>query len=151
MLHVTQVFGYNIIANHSSTISTSFFLMILVIALIITQKIAISRHVVPTIWLIQEGINLIQKEVTTLEEARYSFDRLHKNNTQSLFGSQFSSSSNSHVSIVSCHSLMKLSNASYWPTIHGEGEIALCLQINTKHQQLGSWDLISLVHCFPYC
>jgi hypothetical protein len=32
------------------------------------QKYAIVRPLVPTIWFIQEGINSIQKEVTTLEE-----------------------------------------------------------------------------------
>jgi hypothetical protein len=114
-----------------------------------TQKIVISRHVVPTIWVIQEGINLIQKDVTTLEKARFSCDRPHRNNTQSLFGSQFSSSSNSHVPVVSCHSLVRLSDASYWPTICGEGETAFYFQINTTHQQLGGWDLISSVHYFP--
>jgi len=53
----------------------------------IIQKFAIARHVVPTIWPIQKGSNLTQKKVITLEEARFSFDCLHKNNTQNLFGS----------------------------------------------------------------
>jgi hypothetical protein len=53
----------------------------------ITQKFANVKLVVPTIWPIQEGTNLTQKEVITLKEARFSFDRLHKNKVQSLFGS----------------------------------------------------------------
>jgi hypothetical protein len=42
--------------------------------------------VVPTTWPIQEGTNLTQKKVTTLEKAWFSFDYLRKNNVQSLFG-----------------------------------------------------------------
>ncbi len=37
-------------------------------------KIIVARLVVPTIWPIQEGINLTQKEVTSLEEVGLSFD-----------------------------------------------------------------------------
>jgi hypothetical protein len=44
------------------------------------QKFVIVRLVVPTIWPIQKGIKLTQKEVTTLKEARFSFDCLCKNN-----------------------------------------------------------------------
>jgi hypothetical protein len=39
-----------------------------------TQKYAVVRPLGPTIWLIQKNIDLIQKEVTTLEEVRFSFD-----------------------------------------------------------------------------
>jgi hypothetical protein len=49
------------------------------------QKYAIIRPSIPTIWPIQEGTNLIQKEVTTLEEARFSF---RYSCVSSLFGSQ---------------------------------------------------------------
>jgi hypothetical protein len=41
----------------------------------------------PPIWPIQEGINLIQNELITLEEARFFFDYIRKSNVQSLFGS----------------------------------------------------------------
>ncbi len=85
----------------------------------IIRKFAIARHVVPTIWPIQKGSNLTQKKVITLEKAtRFSFDCLHKNNTRNLFGSQSYSSSNSHVPIVSCHNLVRLSNSNCWPTTH---------------------------------
>jgi hypothetical protein len=40
----------------------------------IMGKYAIIRPLVPTIWPIQEGTDLIQKEVI-LEETRFSFDR----------------------------------------------------------------------------
>jgi hypothetical protein len=59
-----------------------------------------------TIWPIQEGTNLSQKEVTILEEVGFSFDCLHRNNAQSLFGFQSFSSSSSHVPTMSCHSLV---------------------------------------------
>ncbi len=55
------------------------------------QKYVATKLSVPTVWPIQEGI---QKEVITLEEARFSFDY---SCAQSLFGSQSSSSSISHV------------------------------------------------------
>jgi hypothetical protein len=41
-----------------------------------TRKFAVARPAIPTVWPIQEGINLTQKEVTTLEEERFSFDRM---------------------------------------------------------------------------
>jgi hypothetical protein len=83
------------------------------------QKLGVVRLVFPTIWPIQEGIELIQKEVITLEEARFSFDHLCRNNAQSLFGFQSFSSSNSHVLFVNCHNLVKLFDATCWPTTHG--------------------------------
>jgi hypothetical protein len=83
------------------------------------QKLGVARLVVPTIWPIQEGVNLTQKEVTILEEARFSFDHLCRNNAQSLFGFQSLSSSNSHVPLVNCHNLVKLFNATCWLTTRG--------------------------------
>jgi hypothetical protein len=44
------------------------------------RKCAIIRLIIPIIWPIQEGINLIQEEVITLEKVRFSFDCLCKNN-----------------------------------------------------------------------
>jgi hypothetical protein len=38
------------------------------------QKYAIARPSIPTVWLIQEGIDLTQKEITTLKEVGFSFD-----------------------------------------------------------------------------
>jgi hypothetical protein len=49
-----------------------------------TRKYAIARPLVPTIWPIQEGTNLVQNEVTILKEAGFSFDCSH---VRSLFGS----------------------------------------------------------------
>jgi hypothetical protein len=40
----------------------------------IVQKFVVARPVVPIVWPIQEGINLTQKEVTTIEEVGFSFD-----------------------------------------------------------------------------
>jgi hypothetical protein len=48
-----------------------------------TWKFVVVRLVVPIVWPIQKGTNLTQKEVTTLEEARFSFDRLCRNKVQS--------------------------------------------------------------------
>jgi hypothetical protein len=38
------------------------------------QKYVVVRPSMPTIWLFQEGTNLIQKEVITLKEVGFSFD-----------------------------------------------------------------------------
>jgi hypothetical protein len=51
-----------------------------------TQKFAIVKPIVPTAWPILVGTNLTQKEVTALKEVGFSFDRLCRNNVQSLFG-----------------------------------------------------------------
>jgi hypothetical protein len=51
-----------------------------------TQKFVVVKLAVLTIWPIQEGTNLIQKEATTPKEVGFSFDCLRKNNAQSLFG-----------------------------------------------------------------
>jgi len=39
-----------------------------------TQKYAVARPSVTTVWPIQKGTDLIQKEVIALQEARFSFD-----------------------------------------------------------------------------
>jgi len=46
-------------------------------------KNVVVRPSIPTIWLIQEDFDLIQKEVTTLKKAGFSFDH---NCVQKLFG-----------------------------------------------------------------
>ncbi len=81
-----------------------------------TQKYAVARPLVLTIWLIQEGTNLIQKKVITLEEVGFSFDH---NCVQSLFGSQLSSPSSSHVVCMSAHNIVRSANVPCRPTIHG--------------------------------
>jgi hypothetical protein len=74
----------------------------------IVWNFAVAKLVVPIVWPIQESANLTQKDITTLKEVGFSFDRLRRNKIQSLFGFQSSSSNNSHVHAVSCHNLMKL-------------------------------------------
>jgi hypothetical protein len=105
------------------------------------QKFIIARLVVPIIWPIQEGTNLTQKEVTSLEEAGFSFDHLHRNNTQSLFGFQSSSSSNSHVLVMSCHNLVKLFNASGWLTTHGGKKMRQPFIFKITPQHTNNWEV----------
>jgi hypothetical protein len=45
-----------------------------------TQKFTIVKSAIPIVWPIQEGINLIKKEVIILKEARFSFEPLRINN-----------------------------------------------------------------------
>jgi hypothetical protein len=84
---------------------------------------------------------LIKKEVTSLEEARLSFDHLHRNNIQSLFSFQSSSSSNSHVLVVSCHSPMRLSHASCWLTAHGGKKVKQPFIFKITPQYTNNWDV----------
>jgi hypothetical protein len=81
-----------------------------------TRKYAIVRPLVPTIWPIQEGFDLIQKEITTLKKMRFFSDY---SLAQSLFGSQSSSSSVLHVHAMNAHNIVRSANANYWPTICG--------------------------------
>jgi hypothetical protein len=79
-----------------------------------SRKFAVAILIVPTVWPIQEGTNLTQNELITLEKASFSFDHLCRSNDQSLFGSQSSCSSNSHVlDAMSCPSLVRPSYANY--------------------------------------
>jgi len=82
----------------------------------ITRKYTIAKPLVPTIWFIQEGINLTQKEVMILKEVGFYF---HRNHVRSLFGSQSFSPNSLHVPIMSAHNIVQLVDASYWFTIHG--------------------------------
>jgi len=75
----------------------------------ITQKYTVVRPLVPTIWLIQKGTDLTQKEVITLKEVGFSFDRSH---VRSLFNSQLFSPSSLHVLVMSVHNIVRLANAS---------------------------------------
>ncbi len=44
------------------------------------ENYTIARPTIPIVWPIKESTNLTQKEVITLEEARFSFDHLYRNN-----------------------------------------------------------------------
>jgi hypothetical protein len=75
----------------------------------ITQKYVVARPLVPIVWPIQEGIDLIEKEATTLKEMGFSFDCNH---VRSLFGSQSFNSNISHVPIMNAHNIVWLIDAS---------------------------------------
>jgi hypothetical protein len=110
------------------------------------QKYAIVRPLVPIIWPIQEGINITHKEITTFEEAWFSFDHLRKNNTQSLLGSQSSSSNISHVPTMSGHNLVRLSNASYCLTTHGGKKVKQPFIFKVTQQHTNIWEVGILLH-----
>jgi hypothetical protein len=67
------------------------------------RKYVVVKFSVPIVWPIQEGSDLIQKEVTTLKEVGFSFDH---NPVQSLFGSQLCSSSILHVLAMNVHNIV---------------------------------------------
>ncbi len=86
----------------------------------IMGKYIVVRPSIPIVWFIQEGIDLIQKEVITLEEVGFSFDRSH---VQSLFGSQLSSPSSLHVLVMNVHNIVRPADASCWPTTCGDKKV----------------------------
>jgi len=119
-----------------------------------TQKFAIAKLTVPIVWPIQKGTNLTQKKATILEKAWFSFDCLHRNNVQSLFGFQSSSSSNSHVPTMSCHNLVKSSDANCWPITNGGKKVRRPFVFKITQQHTNNWEVGRLflpMHCFPCC
>jgi len=74
------------------------------------------NNILATIWLVQHGINLTQKEVSSLEDARFLFDFKHRNNPQSLFRGDLSTSSNIQVLSTYTLNVFRPTNASNWPT-----------------------------------
>jgi hypothetical protein len=62
-------------------------------------------------------------------------------NTQSLFGSQSSSSSNSYVFAESCHNLVKLFDAICWFTTCGGKKVKHPLVFKLTQQHTNNWRL----------
>jgi hypothetical protein len=111
-------------------------------------KYVVVRPLVAIVWPIQEGADLIQKEVTTLEEARFSFDH---SCVQRLFGSQSFSSSISHVLVMNVHNILRSTNASCWPIIC-DGKKVRWPSVFKITQHTNNWEVgILLTQCtiFP--
>jgi hypothetical protein len=115
-------------------------------------KFVVAKLVVPTVWPIQEGINLTQNELIILEEVGFYFDHLHKSNSWSLFGSQSSCSSNSHVpTIVNCPNLVRPFDASCWPTTCGGKKVRWPLVLKMTQQHINNWEAsILLLQCIVF-
>jgi len=111
-------------------------------------KYVIARSFVPTIWPIQEGSDLIQKEVIILEEVGFSFDY---SCAWSLFGSQLSSSSISHVLVMNVHSIMQLIDVNCWPTTHGGKKVRQPFVLKITQQHTNNWEVgILLTQCIIF-
>jgi hypothetical protein len=52
---------------------------------------------------------------------------------------------------MSCHNLVKLSDASCWPTTRSGKRVKQPSVFKITHEQLGSWHVISPMHYFPCC
>jgi len=143
LFHVIQVLRYNITSDHSSTISISFVQMTWIVALVEhRENLKFLRPIVPTVWPIQEGTNLAQNELTTLEEVGFSFDHLHRNNIRSLFGSKPFCSSNSHVlTTMSCPNLVKPFDVSCWPTTRGGKKVRWPSILKLTQQYNNNWEV----------
>ncbi len=104
------------------------------------MKNVVVRPLVPIVWPIQEGINLIQKEVTTLKKKKNSFDC---SRAQNLFGSQSFSSSISNVLVMSVHNIVRLANASYWPITCDGKKVKQPSIFKITHQHTNNWEVAS--------
>jgi hypothetical protein len=112
-------------------------------------KYIIARPSIPTIWFIQKGINLTQKEVTILEKTRFSFNYNHVRN---LFGSRSSSPSNLHVLTMNAHNIAWPIDASCWPTTCGGKKVRQPFHLQITHQHTNNQEAsILLTQCtiFP--
>ncbi len=113
-----------------------------------TKKYAVVRPSIPTVWLIQESIDLIQKEATTLEEVRFSFNYSCVRN---LFSSRLSSLSNSHVFAMIVYNIMQPTNASCWPTTHGGKKVKRPSIFKITQQHTNNWEAnIFLTQCILF-
>jgi hypothetical protein len=82
------------------------------------QKYVIVKPHVPIVWPVQHGVNLIQKEVSSLEEARFLFDFECQNNPLSLFRGEPSILNNFRVLSTYTLNVIKPANISSWSTSH---------------------------------
>jgi hypothetical protein len=78
----------------------------------IVQKFVVVRPQILIAWLVQQIVNLIQKEVSCMEGARFLFNFEYKNNHQSLFRGEPSTTNNFEMLIVYTHNFFKLVDAS---------------------------------------
>jgi hypothetical protein len=105
-------------------------------------KYIVVRPSIPIVWFIQEGIDLTQKEVITLEEVGFSFDRSH---VQSLFGSQSSSPSSLHVLAMSVHNIVWPTDASCWPTTCGGKKVKWPSTFKITQHHTNNWEVSNLL------
>jgi hypothetical protein len=76
------------------------------------EKFVVVKPQILIAWLVQQNVNLTQKEVSCMEEARFLFNFEHKNNHQSLFKGQPSTTNNFEMLIIYTHNFFTLVDAS---------------------------------------
>jgi hypothetical protein len=103
----------------------------------IARKYVIAKLLVPTVWPIQEGTDLIKKEVTTFFKMGFFF---YCNHAQSLFGSQSFNSSVLHVLAMSVHNIVQSVNASCWPTTCGGKKVRRPSIFKITQQHTNNWE-----------
>jgi hypothetical protein len=89
------------------------------------------------VWPIQHGVNLAQKEVSSLEEVGSMFDLEHCTNPPSLFRGEPSISSNFQVFSKCRSDIIRLVDASNWPTSRCGKRVKRPSMFKLTHQQLG--------------
>jgi hypothetical protein len=104
----------------------------------IVWKYAIAKPSVPTILLIQEGIDLTQKEVTTLKEVGFSFDH---NNAWNLFGPQSSNPSSLYVLAINVHNIVRPTDVSSWLTTCGGKKMRRPSVFKITQQHTNNWEV----------
>jgi hypothetical protein len=81
-----------------------------------SRKYAIARPHVSSIWLVENGVNLTQKEVSSLEQVGFLFDLGRCTNLHNLFKGEPSTSSNFQVPSTCRLDVIKPIDANNWPT-----------------------------------
>jgi hypothetical protein len=81
-----------------------------------SRKYAIVKPHVSSIWLVQHGVNLTQKEVLSLEQVGFLFDLGRCTSPRNLFKGEPSTSSNFQVPSACRLDVIKPIDVSNWPT-----------------------------------
>jgi hypothetical protein len=110
-----------------------------------SRKHAIAWLHVSTIWPIQHGVNLIQKEVSSLEVARFMFDSEHMKNPWSLFRGEPSTWSNFQVPSTFTPNVIRPTDANNWPTTHCGKKVRRLLVFKLTQQHTNNWDASKLL------
>ncbi len=105
-----------------------------------SQKYVVVRLHVLIVWHVQHGLNLNQKEVSYLEKVGFLFGFEHKNNPQSLFKGEPSTSSNFQVPSTYTLNVIKLAYVSSWPTFCCGKKVRRPLMFKLMQRHTNNWE-----------
>ncbi len=109
-----------------------------------SRKYVVTRLHVPFVWLVQHGVNLTHREVSSLKEVGFLFDSKWCTNLQSLFKVEPSTSSNFQAPSTCGLDVIRLVDVSNWPTSHCGKKVRRPLVFKLMHQHTNNWDVNKL-------